>query len=165
MCEPAPNELVILGIGNDSRGDDGLAWAFLDALEGDPHLQAQLLYRYQLQPEDADAIAQAKTVVFVDATKDPLERGFHWQSGLPERQPQVHSHWLPPSAVLGLCQEVFGTCPEAYILAISGEQWELGQGLSVPAKKRLKAALRFFRQWLLLSSSLNPAHTTFLPPR
>ena len=148
MFEHAPNELVILGIGNDSRGDDGLGWAFLDALKDDPEVKAPLFYRYQLQPEDADAIAEAKTVVFVDATKDKLETGFLWDPVLPERQPQVFSHWLPPSAVLGLCKEVFGTCPDAFVLSISGEQWELGQGLSLAARERLEAALYFFRQWL-----------------
>ncbi|MBK7406966.1 MAG: hydrogenase maturation protease [Saprospirales bacterium] len=147
MYAPDLNELVILGVGNDSRGDDGLGWAFLDALEGDREVRAQLFHRYQLQPEDVDLIAQAKTVVFVDATKEELEMGFDWRPEMPERQPTMHSHWLPPASVLGFCQEVYGTCPDAYVLAISGEQWGLGQGLSAAAKKRLEAALHFFRQW------------------
>jgi len=153
MYEHDLNDLVILGIGNDSRGDDGLGWAFLDALENNPDIKAQLLHRYQLQPEDADAIAQAKTVVFVDATKDKLEMGFQWESAMPERRPSVHSHWLPPSAVLGFCNEVFGHCPDAYILSIAGDQWELGQGLGPDAQKRLVAALNFFKEWYKLHVS------------
>jgi hydrogenase maturation protease len=148
MSEPAPNDLVILGIGNDSRGDDGLGWAFLDALEGDPDIQARLIYRYQLMPEDAAEIAQARAAVFVDATKQSLDKGFHWQPVTPERQPMVNSHWLPPEAVTGFCVEMQGSCPEAFVLSISGEQWELGQGLSEPARRRLEEALHFFRNWI-----------------
>ena len=147
MYAPDQNELIILGVGNDSRGDDGLGWAFLDALEGDPEVRAQLFHRYQLQPEDADLISRTKTVVFVDATKEALETGFDWRPAIPEQQPNVHSHWLPPSVVLGFCKEVYGACPDAYILAISGAQWELGQGLSAAGEKRLEDALHFFRQW------------------
>jgi hydrogenase maturation protease len=148
MSERGPNELVILGVGNDSRGDDGLGWAFLDALEGDPDIRARLFYRYQLMPEDAADVAEARTAVFVDATKKRLEKGFHWEPAVPERQPMVNSHWLPPEAVLGFCQQVHGACPDAYILSISGDQWELGQGLSPEAQSRLEDALVFFREWL-----------------
>jgi hydrogenase maturation protease len=147
MSAHDPNELVILGIGNDSRGDDGLGWAFLDVLEGDPEIRARLIHCYQLQPEDAAEIAQARWAIFVDASKKVLDEGFLWESGVPDRQPEVHSHWLPPSAVLGLCYDLGTTCPEAYVLSIYGEQWELGQGLSPGAQKRLDAALQFFRQW------------------
>ncbi|MBK6620484.1 MAG: hydrogenase maturation protease [Saprospirales bacterium] len=147
MSEHGPNKMVILGIGNDSRGDDGLGWAFLDALEKDPLPDTQTIYRYQLQPEDVAEIAGAERVVFVDATKEYLENGFHWEPGKPERQPMVHSHWLPPSAVLGFCLEVYDRYPEAWVLSISGSQWELGQGLSPEARVRLDAALAFFREW------------------
>lgn len=147
MSELVRNELVILGVGNDSKGDDGLGWAFLDALEDNPEISARLIHRYQLQPEDAAEIAEARWVVFVDASKEMLEDGFLWESCLPERQPVVHSHWLPPSAVLGLTLEIRETYPEAFVMAIYGEQWELGQGLSPGARQRLRDALSFFREW------------------
>jgi len=148
MSGPARNEqLVILGVGNDSKGDDGLGWAFLDALEKDPGVKARLIYRYQLQPEDAAEIAGARWVVFVDATKTMLENGFLWEPGMPEQQPMVNSHWLPPSAVLGFCLQAWGVCPEAWVLSISGQQWELGQGLSDKSAGFLADALSFFRDW------------------
>lgn len=147
MSEPARNELVILGVGNDSRGDDGLGWAFLNALEKDPSVHARMIYRYQLQPEDVAEIAGARWVVFVDATKEKLDKGFHWEPGTPDRQPMVNSHWLPPSAVLGFCLEVYGAHPEAWVLSLSGQQWELGQGLSASGSLYLADALAFFRDW------------------
>lgn len=148
MSEHDRNEMVILGVGNDSRGDDGLGWAFLDALEGNRESPSRLIYRYQLQPEDAAEIATAKYAIFVDASKAMLEEGFLWESATPERHPQVNSHWLPPSAVLGLCLEMQETLPDAFVLSIAGYQWELGQGLSPHAARNLEAALSFFREWL-----------------
>ena len=147
MSEHVPNELVILGVGNDSRGDDGLGWAFLDALEKDPSVHARLIYRYQLQPEDVAEIAGARRVLFVDATKEHLEKGFLLEPGKPDRQPMVNSHWLPPSVVLGYCLQVYGACPDAWVLSISGRQWGLGQGLSKASNGYLNQALECFREW------------------
>lgn len=147
MSEHVLNELVILGVGNDSRGDDGLGWAFLDALEEDPEIPARLIHRYQLQPEDAAEIAGAKWAVFVDASKEKLEKGFQWEEGIPDPQPMVHSHWLPPSAVLGFCRETQESCPSAFVLAISGYSWGLGEAISPLARQHLADALQFFKNW------------------
>ena len=48
-----PEPLLIIGIGNSSRGDDGLGWAFLDTISQMQPLPGQLEYRYQLVVEDA----------------------------------------------------------------------------------------------------------------
>ena len=55
------------------------------------------------------------------------------------------SHALSPSAVLHAYQKLFGEPPPSYALAIRGEAFELGKGLSEAAEKHSEVALG----WLL----------------
>jgi Ni,Fe-hydrogenase maturation factor len=50
---------LIVGIGNASRGDDGLGWKFLDLLKERGFDDWELIYRYQLNVEDADLVKEA----------------------------------------------------------------------------------------------------------
>ena len=44
-----PGKTLLLAIGNSSRGDDGLGWAFASALEEAGFFPGEIVYRYQLQ--------------------------------------------------------------------------------------------------------------------
>jgi hypothetical protein len=43
--------------------------------------------------------------------------------------------------VLALCRELYGRTPQAWILAIRGYDWDVGEGLSEGAERNLAAAL------------------------
>ena len=51
---------------------------------------------------------------------------------------------MSPAAVLATYHAVVGDPPEAYVLGIRGERFELGEGLSASAEAHLDAAVRFF---------------------
>ena len=140
----ATTDTLLLGIGNNSRRDDGLGWAFLEALENIPGFRGQAEYRYQLQVEDAALIAEYQTVVFIDAYQGELPGGFQWQACAPAPAFEFTTHALPPSAILFLCGELYGKSPEAYILAIEGAEWGLQEGLSTRAEDHLQGALACF---------------------
>jgi hydrogenase maturation protease len=137
-------DLLLIGIGNSSRRDDGLGWAFLEAVEQRPGFQGRAEYRYQLQVEDAALIAEYPTVVFIDAFQGELPGGFRWQACAPAPAFEFTTHALPPEAILFLGDELYGQQPAAYILAIEGEEWGLREGLSARAAGHLQAALAFF---------------------
>jgi hydrogenase maturation protease len=137
----APGTLLI-GIGNSGRRDDGLGWAFLDSVEQKGTFEGDILYRYQLQIEDAEIIRHYRHVVFVDACKEPLSDGCDMRPCLPERKFEFTTHNLSPAAVLYLCLDLYGTLPEVWQLMISGHAWGLGIGLSRKAQKGLAHALR-----------------------
>jgi hydrogenase maturation protease len=132
---------ILLAIGNDARQDDGLGWAYARALEAQGRFEGAVEYRYQLQIEDADLIAQYDTVIFVDASKETLPGGYVFARLEPALEFAFSTHALSPAAVLALCETVYGRCPEAWLLAIGGEAWELAFGLSAAGEQHLAAAL------------------------
>lgn len=140
MTEPS-DKTLLLAIGNDARQDDGLGWAYARALEAQGGFGGAVEYRYQLQIEDADLIAQYDTAIFVDASKTALPEGYVFTRLAPALEFAFSTHALSPAAVLSLCETVYGRCPEAWLLAIAGEAWELEFGLSEAGERNLAAAL------------------------
>lgn len=139
------NDLLVIGIGNNVRQDDGLGWQFLESICSLVHVE----YRYQLQIEDADLVSRYQTIVFVDATSDQTEKGFSFTLCSPDAMENSFStHRVAPSALIWLSQELYGMYPKSYVLAIQGYTWELHEELSAQAKQNLSNALTFFNQWL-----------------
>ena len=128
-----------IGIGNSGRQDDGLGWAFLELLE-EHHPEIPTLGCYQLQVEDAERIRAVDRVIFVDASKEDLPGGYAWRPLNPDPSMSFTTHALAPEAVLAWCRELYGTCPEAWLLAIAGREWELAEGLSRAAELHLAQA-------------------------
>jgi hydrogenase maturation protease len=143
-------QALLLAIGNDARQDDGLGWAFANALEKQDRFPGEIALRYQLQVEDADLIAGFNPVIFVDASKDKFENGFSFQPLLPALNFAFSTHALAPEAILAIAGQVCGHQPKAWLLAISGEHWALEFGLSPRANNNLNAALNFMEEALQL---------------
>lgn len=135
---------IIVAIGNDARQDDGLGWAFAKAVETDGRFAGSIEYRYQLQVEDAELIAGYDSILFVDASKAVLPAGFEYQQLAPALEFTFSTHALSPASVLALCQQVYERSPDAWLMAISGEAWELQFGLSAAGARHLEAALEHF---------------------
>ncbi|MDY6997351.1 MAG: hydrogenase maturation protease [Actinomycetota bacterium] len=132
---------LVLGIGNSGRQDDGLGWAYLDALEDGAGVPAQLRRTYQLNLEDADLIHRYQRVLFVDATKDAGVASFSVTRPHPRMDLTFTSHAISVPAILATAQQCFDTIPEAYLLAIRGYEWELREGITEPARRNLRLAL------------------------
>jgi hydrogenase maturation protease len=139
------HDAMLIGIGNDGRSDDGLGWAFLQAIELDDQFCGPIVYRYQLQIEDAELISHARRVVFIDACHHPLPNGYQWQTCERAYDVEYTSHQLSPQTVLFLCQQLYDKTPAANLLLIEGCSWDLQLGLSAAAKIHLEEALRFFQ--------------------
>ena len=140
------DKTLIIGIGNNTRQDDGLGWCFLDKLEKEGYNSENLLYKYQLMVEEAEIIAKYKQVVFVDACKTPLEKGFTIERIYPAEQVAFSTHAVPPNQVLNLCNTVYDKNPKAYVVKIQGYEWDIKIELSIQAKKNLEKAFKVFNQ-------------------
>lgn len=143
-----PEPLLIIGIGNDSRGDDGLGWAFLDAIAQAGSPPGRLEYRYQLLVEDAELLTRFPEVLFADASEKPLAGSYLLEPCHPDPAAEIYTHQQTPGAILCLCQELYGHRPEAWCLYIRGYEWTFDTGLSEQAKANLAHAADFFREWL-----------------
>lgn len=138
------SEFLLFGIGNSGRSDDGLGWAFLDRIQHQADFSGQIEYRYQLQVEDAATVSRADRVIFVDSCQGALPGGFQWAPCPASRDFAFTSHVLAPSAVMYLCEDLYGKAPPAELLLIQGDCWDLDTGLSVAAHRRLERALESF---------------------
>ncbi len=144
-------ELLIIGIGNAGRQDDGLGWGFLDSIQRKVHDCVRLVYRYQLNIEDAELITSAAKVLFVDARKSTNNQPFEFSICKPKESFEFTTHALGPEVILSLCQNLYQSFPDAYLLTISGYEWELEEGLSKKAQCNLKEALIYFENEKTLS--------------
>jgi len=133
-----PGGILIIGIGNDAREDDGLGWKFLEYLDGQGHDFLDCEFRYQLQVEDAATIANYEVVVFVDASEKSLHGGFEMRSCIAANHAFFSTHEQAPSAIVYLANALYKKFPRAYTLAISGNSWQLKSRLSREGKRNLK---------------------------
>jgi hydrogenase maturation protease len=135
-------ELLVIGIGNDGRRDDGLGWALVASLLKKGFV-GDTLIRYQLQIEDAELISNYDQVLFIDASKERLPDGYRFQTCLPDLDFSFSTHQLTPSTLLYLCLDLYGRQPTASVLMIEGIEWDMCLGLSYQAKYNLDKALNF----------------------
>ncbi len=136
------DEILVYGIGNPGRGDDGLGPALVDLLATAEIEGVTLDSNYQLNVEDALACSECDTAIFVDAS-ETAEAPFSFGELEPAREIAFTTHELSPAAVLALCEELYNKRPKAWILAIRGYAWDIGEGLSPQAEINLSAALAF----------------------
>jgi hydrogenase maturation protease len=138
------NKLLLIGIGNSGRGDDGLGWKFTDMLERYGYDFLDYEYRYQLQIEDTVLISGYDKVIFADASHAVLETGFEVKACEAANHYFFSSHIQSPETILYLANDLYNKHPEAYCVAISGNYWDLKTSLSNEAEKNLASALSFF---------------------
>lgn len=161
MSDLDTNGLLVIGIGNSGRRDDGLGWRFLDLLKEMPGFQGHIEYRYQLQIEDAELISHFDRVLFVDACKDDHQTGFTFNPLQKKYSSSFTSHAVPPAHILSLCSDLYDKNPKAYMLAISGYEWQLRLGLCDQAKNNLTKAFKFLKQKMAKTERLNPSNVEF----
>jgi hydrogenase maturation protease len=142
-----PSPILLIGIGNPSRGDDALGPLLIERLEALALPEVELLTDFQLQVEFALDLQGRQQVIFVDASLDAAAP-FTFSPVVAAEDTSYSSHALSPAAVLHAYRKLCGEPPPAHVLAIRGEAFELGEGLSAAAAKHLDAALGWLRRRL-----------------
>lgn len=151
MTRVAP--VLVLAVGNPSRGDDALGPAFAEAVErtfaADVRAgRLEVLTDFQLNVEHALDLVGRRAVLFVDASLE-APAPFAVSSLEPRADRTFSSHALSPPAVLAAFHRVARPpAPPCTLLALRGQSFELGDPLSAPARAHLDAALGFFGGWL-----------------
>ncbi|MCX2720357.1 hydrogenase maturation protease [Lentiprolixibacter aurantiacus] len=143
------SDILIIGIGNSGRADDGLGWAFVDRIRESLPDRVDYAYNYQLQIEDAELISHYSRVYFVDAHIMEWDEGFTLDPCTPKANQGFTTHELEPGAVLYLAETLYHKKPEAFILGITGLNFELKTGLSEGAEQNLARALNYFNENVL----------------
>lgn len=145
--------LLIIAIGNPSRGDDALGPALLERLGADGAAAdgaVELLTDFQLQVEHALDLADRRAVLFVDAawpTEGAAAGATLTRIGA-DQGASLTSHALRPQAVLQVCSVLRRPVPPAWQLAIVGQCFELGAPLSEAARAHLGQAVDIAHRWI-----------------
>jgi hydrogenase maturation protease len=132
--------VLVLAVGNPSRGDDAIGPELAARLEAAVLPGVEVIIEFQLQVENALDLVGRERVIFVDAgTGTPAPYEWRKIGAAPDF---LHtSHAISPEAVLATYQRLHGAAaPEAWVLCVRGESFELGETLSEAARANLEAA-------------------------
>ncbi len=144
---------LIIGIGNPSRGDDALGPLAIERLAALDLPEVELLTDFQLQVEHALDVEGRREVIFIDAAVSGGEP-FEFRPVAAEPEFGYTSHALSPGAVLAACGRIGVSPPQtAWVLAIRGQQFGLGEPPSPAALRNLDAALAW-----LIARRRHPQH-------
>lgn len=134
--------LLVLGYGSTLRGDDAvgrLAAEQLQAIFTGRELDIRSVH--QLTPELMEPISRAERVIFIDASLG-LKPGEVLERDLSsEAAPQAFTHHAAPEALLVGARTLYGAAPIATSITVGAASFEIGEGLSDPARRGLAAVV------------------------
>ena len=102
----------------------------------------ELLTDFQLQVEFLLDLQERREVVFIDASVD-APAPFTFSPAVAVQDASYSSHQMSPGALLHAYQQLFGEPPTAFVLAIRGQCFELGEDVSSAANAHLDSALEY----------------------
>jgi hydrogenase maturation protease len=138
--------ILILGYGNELRGDDALgpqvARAIAESIVPQADASVRAIALHQLTPELAADLAEVAIALFIDARIPDPPRPTDRAAGvrIEPIAPQTTStsdwgHHLTPTTLLAIAATLFGHAPEAWLISVPGDCFELSDRLS-PAAER-----------------------------
>ena len=131
----------MIGYGNTLRRDDGVGPKVAEAVADLALPGVRTLACPLLTPELAEAVSQARAVIFVDAAVD-APREVQVRKLAPSESSQVMAHAASPPTMLALARDVFGHAPEAWLITIPVEDLGIGEELSPFARRGLEVAIQ-----------------------
>jgi hydrogenase maturation protease len=139
-------DVLIIGYGNPLRSDDGVGCVVAEEIAkrlSNRDARVQVVACHQLNPELAEAIADTRAVIFVDASIELQPGEIKVSLVLPDTfSPAGISHHMKPSALLATASELFGQAPQAKTVAIGAASLEMGMHLTPPVLDAVSRALK-----------------------
>lgn len=135
--------VLVIGYGNPLRGDDGFGWHVAQSLcPDDLSEEFEVVACHQLTPELAEPVSRARLVIFIDAELGEVPGQFSCQAVEPQLAlTSSLSHQLDPPTLLTWAQTLYGTCPHAVLLCVTGQSFAHEEELS-PAMRAALPAVR-----------------------
>ena len=143
--QESPLGLVVIGYGNTLRRDDGVGPKVAEAVAALDLPGVRALACPLLTPELAEAVSQARVVIFVDAAVD-APREVQMRKLAPADSSQIMAHAASPATLLALARDVFGHAPAAWWLTIPVEDLGIGEEFSPLAQRGLETAMQEIRK-------------------
>jgi hydrogenase maturation protease len=141
--------VLIIAIGNESRGDDALAPLLSRSMQvefGQPSFE--FIEDFQLQVEHTTDLVGRQKILFLDADVSCVAP-FNFSEISAVQDNSYTSHAMSPFALLHTYRQVYGAnAPNSYLLRLRGYGFELGDDLSDEASANLEVASVIVREWL-----------------
>ncbi len=143
------SKLLILGYGNETRGDDGIGPWVANSLQN--RLQAnqksiQVLACHQLVPEFSALFCEFDYVIFIDAQIGIFE------VQLKPIEPKFEGDWSfhhpEPASLLGLTGAVFGRIPLGLMVSIPASCLDFIGNFSVMTQLGAESAILQIMEWI-----------------
>ena len=143
--------ILIIGIGNSLRSDDGVGWHVAHELSAQMSANdVDVIPLQQLMPEIAEPVSRAEKVLFVDAVEGGKPGTLRAQQIVPAVESRLDSHHLTPASVLKLALDLYNRCPQAFLLTVVGESFGPGENFSATVADALPSvrdAMERFLSW------------------
>jgi hydrogenase maturation protease len=146
---PAP--VLVLAVGNPSRGDDALGPLLAERLERwlarERIAGVEVLSDMQLNVETALDLIGRRRVLVVDASASG-DTPFACLPVGPAHDHSYSTHSVSPQAILQVYLDLgLREPPRTELLAVRGASFELGEALSPAGRRHLETAWLFLRDW------------------
>jgi len=143
--------VLVLAIGNPSRGDDALgprlAQRLEDWLARKGIAGVEVLTDMQLNIEHALDLEGRRRVLVVDAAASG-DTPFTCTPIVPLHDDSYSTHSVSPQAILQVYRDLgLRDPPPTELLAVRGASFELGEALSPAGRRHLEMAWRFLKDW------------------
>jgi len=144
-------DVLVIGVGNPLRGDDGLGWHAIRELRATlPGGIAELIACHQLTPELAEPVARARRVIFIDAALGEEPGAVNVQPVDPgSLAPVTFSHQLDPPALMQYAKQLYESQPEAWTISVNSKACGYSETLSDVVRSSWGTVLNLLRDLTL----------------
>ena len=149
--------VLVIGIGNPLRSDDGLGWSVADQLSAKSENNLQVLKVHQLTPELAESISEVDLVIFVDAGAHGTPGALTCDRVSVSDADLRFSHDVAPATLIQLSKTLYGKTPTAYLACVTGSNFEHGEALSTEIADAVPQVIAKIQHLMESHSSQNRA--------
>jgi hydrogenase maturation protease len=135
---------IVIGYGNELRGDDGIGPALIRQLDSLGLKDVTTLAVQQLTPELAALLAEHRHAVFVDASVNG-ETAVRMERLAASTTPGYSAHIADPKDLLVLTDQVYQRLPQAWQVTIRGSDFEIGHGPTQLGLENMRRALELIQ--------------------
>ncbi len=140
-------KVMLIGYGNPLRSDDAIGWRAAGELSRElASDEVEIVACHQLNPEMAEAVAQTKLVIFIDACTDGTPGRVTRKEVRPAAfSPDMMSHHLDPASLLACASELYGKAPKAVVICVTGDCFGFGRELTPTVERAFPGVVELAR--------------------
>lgn len=140
LNEGNSKNILIVGIGNPLRCDDGVGHYVAECIEAKGLIGVKVWVTQQLQVEDLDRMLEFNRIILVDASINGPFLDFRPIQKL-SGQMLASSHHLSAETFVNLASSIYHKELNVFLCSIKGESFEVGNKISPTVLKRAEEAI------------------------